>query len=305
MAAKIRLELRGARRRLGRGRPALGARYVAGRGAREGARSPAPGRWSSRSSRTSRGSSASRARRSTPRAGTTTSTCTGKRVASIGTGASAIQYVPAIAPDVEQLYVIQRTPPWVMPHSARPSRASRSGCTARVPAAQRALRGAIYAGARAAGARLRQAAEGHEAAREGRRASTASARCSDPALIAQDDARLHPRLQAHPALQRLVSGARARQRRAGHRGRRRGPRALDRDRRRPRARGRRARLRHRLPRRRHARRAARARPRRPRARRRLGRLARARTSAPRSPASRTSSSCSARTPGSGTTRWST
>src|SRR3954454_21179898 len=44
----------------------------------------------------------------------------GKRVASIGTGASAIQYVPAIAPEVSRLYVIQRTPPWVMPHSARP-----------------------------------------------------------------------------------------------------------------------------------------------------------------------------------------
>jgi cation diffusion facilitator CzcD-associated flavoprotein CzcO len=37
----------------------------------------------------------------------------GKRVASIGTGASAIQYVPAIQPDVEQLHVFQRTPPWV------------------------------------------------------------------------------------------------------------------------------------------------------------------------------------------------
>ena len=34
----------------------------------------------------------------------------GKHVASIGTGASAIQYVPAIAPDVEQLHVFQRTP---------------------------------------------------------------------------------------------------------------------------------------------------------------------------------------------------
>jgi cation diffusion facilitator CzcD-associated flavoprotein CzcO len=43
----------------------------------------------------------------------------GKRVASVGTGASAIQYVPAIAPDVERLYVLQRTPPWVMPHSRR------------------------------------------------------------------------------------------------------------------------------------------------------------------------------------------
>ena len=44
----------------------------------------------------------------------------GLRIASIGTGASAIQYVPKVAPDAEQLYVFQRTPPWIMPHSARP-----------------------------------------------------------------------------------------------------------------------------------------------------------------------------------------
>jgi len=69
----------------------------------------------------------------------------GKRVASIGTGASAIQYVPAIAPDVSQLYVLQRTPPWVMPHSARAiSRVERRVFRA-VPAVQRALRGGIYA----------------------------------------------------------------------------------------------------------------------------------------------------------------
>jgi cation diffusion facilitator CzcD-associated flavoprotein CzcO len=40
---------------------------------------------------------------------------TGARVAVIGTGASAIQFVPAIAPQVEQLYVFQRTAPWVIP----------------------------------------------------------------------------------------------------------------------------------------------------------------------------------------------
>ena len=57
----------------------------------------------------------------------------GKRVASVGTGASAIQYVPAIAPDVEQLYVIQRTPPWVMPHSARPISSGSGGCSAPCP----------------------------------------------------------------------------------------------------------------------------------------------------------------------------
>ena len=39
----------------------------------------------------------------------------GQRVAIIGTGASAIQVVPSIAPIVSQLSVFQRTPPWVMP----------------------------------------------------------------------------------------------------------------------------------------------------------------------------------------------
>jgi cation diffusion facilitator CzcD-associated flavoprotein CzcO len=44
----------------------------------------------------------------------------GKRVAVIGTGASAIQFIPEIAGKVAQLDVYQRTPPWVMP---RPDRA--------------------------------------------------------------------------------------------------------------------------------------------------------------------------------------
>src|SRR4051794_866305 len=69
----------------------------------------------------------------------------GKRVASIGTGASAIQYVPAIAPDVSQLYVLQRTPPWVMPHSARPISTWEKRLFRAFPPAQRALRGGIYA----------------------------------------------------------------------------------------------------------------------------------------------------------------
>ena len=37
----------------------------------------------------------------------------GKRVAVIGTGASAFQFVPAIAPDVKEMTVFQRTPPWL------------------------------------------------------------------------------------------------------------------------------------------------------------------------------------------------
>jgi cation diffusion facilitator CzcD-associated flavoprotein CzcO len=39
----------------------------------------------------------------------------GRRVAVIGTGASAVQAVPAIASLVEKLHVFQRTPGWVMP----------------------------------------------------------------------------------------------------------------------------------------------------------------------------------------------
>jgi cyclohexanone monooxygenase len=39
----------------------------------------------------------------------------GERVASIGTGASAIQYVPAIAPKTAHLTVFQRTPIWISP----------------------------------------------------------------------------------------------------------------------------------------------------------------------------------------------
>ena len=42
-----------------------------------------------------------------------------KRVASLGTGGSAIQYCPEIAPVVEQLYVFQRTAAWVIPRDTR------------------------------------------------------------------------------------------------------------------------------------------------------------------------------------------
>ena len=40
---------------------------------------------------------------------------TGKKVAVIGTGASAIQIIPSIASIVSQLFVFQRTPAWVTP----------------------------------------------------------------------------------------------------------------------------------------------------------------------------------------------
>jgi cation diffusion facilitator CzcD-associated flavoprotein CzcO len=44
----------------------------------------------------------------------------GKRVAVIGTGASAVQVVPSIAPEVERLTVFQRTPIWCLPKPDAP-----------------------------------------------------------------------------------------------------------------------------------------------------------------------------------------
>ncbi|MBN2447498.1 MAG: NAD(P)/FAD-dependent oxidoreductase [Phycisphaerae bacterium] len=44
----------------------------------------------------------------------------GKRVAVIGTGASAIQFVPQIAPRAAQLHVFQRSAPYVLPKPDRP-----------------------------------------------------------------------------------------------------------------------------------------------------------------------------------------
>jgi len=43
----------------------------------------------------------------------------GKTVVSLGSGGSAIQYVPEIAPKVKQLHVFQRTPAWVIPRDTR------------------------------------------------------------------------------------------------------------------------------------------------------------------------------------------
>ena len=44
----------------------------------------------------------------------------GKRVAVIGSAASAVQFVPEIAPEVDQLFVFQRTPNWVPPKLNEP-----------------------------------------------------------------------------------------------------------------------------------------------------------------------------------------
>jgi cation diffusion facilitator CzcD-associated flavoprotein CzcO len=69
---------------------------------------------------------------------------TGRRVAVIGTGASAIQTVPQIQPIVEHLDLYQRTPPWVMPHRDRPITNIERRIYRRFPALQRAIRSGVY-----------------------------------------------------------------------------------------------------------------------------------------------------------------
>ncbi len=65
---------------------------------------------------------------------------TGKRVAVIGTGASAVQLIPAIASDVEQLTVFQRTPIWCLPKLDGPLPRSVRWFMTRVPGGASAAR---------------------------------------------------------------------------------------------------------------------------------------------------------------------
>ncbi len=69
---------------------------------------------------------------------------TGARVAVIGTGASAIQFVPQIQPQVAKLTLFQRTPPWVLPHRNRRITKAERFLYRRVPATQRLVRGFVY-----------------------------------------------------------------------------------------------------------------------------------------------------------------
>jgi cation diffusion facilitator CzcD-associated flavoprotein CzcO len=69
----------------------------------------------------------------------------GKRVGVIGTGASGIQIVPAIAPECASLTLFQRTPAWIIPRQDRPiDTATRSAYRSR-PWRQGLSRGLTYA----------------------------------------------------------------------------------------------------------------------------------------------------------------
>lgn len=68
----------------------------------------------------------------------------GKRVGVIGTGASAIQIVPEIAPSVGELHLFQRTPPWIVPRLDRAIGELEKRFYEAVPAVQWLVRAAYY-----------------------------------------------------------------------------------------------------------------------------------------------------------------
>ena len=68
----------------------------------------------------------------------------GERVAVIGTGASAIQIIPAIQPLVQRLVVFQRTPAWVMPRADRPITRLEQWLFRTIPATQKLARAGVY-----------------------------------------------------------------------------------------------------------------------------------------------------------------
>src|SRR3954464_2928350 len=68
----------------------------------------------------------------------------GKCVAVLGTGSSAIQFVPEIQPKVKHLFLFQRTAPWVLPKFDRRVPEGEKALYRRFPLAQKALRGITY-----------------------------------------------------------------------------------------------------------------------------------------------------------------
>jgi cation diffusion facilitator CzcD-associated flavoprotein CzcO len=69
----------------------------------------------------------------------------GRKVVVIGTGASAVQFVPEIQPKVDKLVLFQRTPPWIIPRADHPISERMRWVYRRVPGAQHLVRWIIYA----------------------------------------------------------------------------------------------------------------------------------------------------------------
>ena len=68
---------------------------------------------------------------------------TGKRIAVIGTGASAIQFIPQVQPKAKELIVFQRTAPWVLPKADMDLSETAKGVIGKFPVIQETWRKSI------------------------------------------------------------------------------------------------------------------------------------------------------------------
>jgi cation diffusion facilitator CzcD-associated flavoprotein CzcO len=71
---------------------------------------------------------------------------TGERVAVIGTGASAVQFIPEIHPLVDTLTVFQRSAPWIVPRMDWATTGLERALLRRMPLLGKAIRGAYFTG---------------------------------------------------------------------------------------------------------------------------------------------------------------
>jgi cation diffusion facilitator CzcD-associated flavoprotein CzcO len=137
----------------------------------------------------------------------------GERVASIGTGASAIQYVPAIAGQTAHLTVFQRTPIWISPRFDFPFTPEQQELFERDPRAAQKLRDEAFDAYESSSFDV-DAAQTHEATELARRLSHPQGRRCRVARKA--DARLSARLQAAADVARLVPHLRVAARTTGN-----------------------------------------------------------------------------------------
>ena len=68
----------------------------------------------------------------------------GKRVGVIGTGASTVQFLPAIASAAAHVTLFQRTPPYVMPRGDRPFSRREKAAFGRIPALRKLYRASLF-----------------------------------------------------------------------------------------------------------------------------------------------------------------
>ena len=130
----------------------------------------------------------------------------GRRIGVIGTGASAIQLMPQLAPQARQLTVFQRSAPWVLPRGDAPIGALKRWALTHVPGLRRAWRAAIYAQHESPRTGVHAAAAMAARTRAAGAAPLAQARACRP-VARRADAALPHGLQAHPDRRRLLPHA--------------------------------------------------------------------------------------------------